>query len=529
MLPSLRAVSLLPSIILLLFPFGLGDIFILSAYWYSGSLFHPPVSLPVKQNLFIMSNKCHAGLLLFWSTSLAPFVSAFLSDLSLPRKLLTSRGRSTALFYFDDVSRDHTFGWTPEGGQGESDGTTIGTGAAKEKADAMQRRLFGHDLESASVLSDAQVEDETRHWIRDAGLVASEEARSATSIYGGGLLGLESHTSPTLVGCMASMWRSIVAFIDENADEYHPTDIWETDNVEHSQLFLQIFPRCEALYDYDTLKLMGSALEFCQNSCTHYGKRFKVVFFHPRYEHAPKMIYPEHHSPFPSMGLHVLGESEAAASNDDQEEDEIVRIGEPEEKAESITSSDIADFVPQLSEKKRSLERLFNSPAAVSSMTDSRSFGHTYQELSDEDIIAASKQWVEDQSAKTPLSLKYMDTAIDDTIKVSDATIAEQAYADIWDEISTLYDAGKIIDEEDGTLHGSVVSSLFIARTYSSYNASEFKRFAITVNAALKHLTEGKMFLELFHPEYVASRAGAQHSNRRSPYPMIQICYRTRT
>lgn len=460
-----------------------------------------------------------------------PAVSAFFSDHSLPGKLLTSRGRSTALFYFDDVSRDHTFGWTPKGhcGQGESDGTSIGTGMAKEKTDAMQRRLFGHDLESASVLSDAQVEDETRQWIQDTGLVASsEEATLAKSIYGGGLLGLETHNSSSLVGCLASAWRSIVAFIDENADEYYPTDIWETDNMEHGQLFLQIFPRCEALYDYDTLKLMGSAMEFCQNSCTHYGKRFNVVLFHPRYEHAPKMIYPEHHSPFPSMGLHVLGESEAVATNDDQE-DEIVRIGEPEEKAESITSSDIADFVPKLSEKKRSLERLFNSPAAVSSVTDSRSFGHTYQELSEEDIIAASKHWIKDQQSENSSPLKHMETAIDKTIKVSDATIAEQAYADIWEEISSLYDAGKIIDDEkDSNLHGSVVSSLFIARTYSSYNASEFKQFAITVNAALKHLTDGKMFLELFHPEYVASRAGAQHSNRRSPYPMIQICYRAR-
>lgn len=436
------------------------------------------------------------------------------------------------MFYFDDVSRDHTFGWTPKGHgghQGESDGTAIRTGMAKEKTDAMQRRLFGHDLESASALSDAQIEDETRQWIKDTGLVASEEATSAKSIYGGGLLGLETHNSSSLVGCLASAWRSIVAFIDENADEYYPTDMWETDNVEHGQLYLQIFPRCEALYDYDTLKLMGSAMEFCQDSCKHYGKRFNVVLFHPRYEHAPKMIYPEHHSPFPSMGLHVLGESEAAATNDDQE-DEIVRIGEAEEKAESITSSDIADFVPKLSEKKRSLERLFNSPAAVSSVTDSRSFGHTYQNLSEEDIIAASKQWIKDQQSENSSPLKHMDAAIDKTIKLSDATIAEQAYADIWDVISSLYDAGsKVIDDEqDSNSHGSVVSSLFIARTYSSYNASEFKRFAITVNAALKHLTDGKMFLELFHPEYVASRAGAQHSNRRSPYPMIQICYRTR-
>ena len=74
-----------------------------------------------------------------------------------------------------------------------------------------------------------------------------------------------------------------------------------------------------------------------------------------------------------------------------------------------------------------------------------------------------------------------------------------------------------------------VISSLFIVKKYASYNASEFKRFAVTVNAALKYLTGGKMFLELFHPEYVANRVGAKHTSRRSPYPMIQICYRVRT
>ena len=473
-------------------------------------------------------NKCHAAaLLLFWST--LPVVSAFLPGHSLTSKILI--GQSTALFYFDDVSRDHTFGWTPKGsGGGESDGigtTSFGSGAAKEKADAVQKRLFGHDLESASFLSNAQIEDETRQWIKDTGLVGSEDAASATSIYGGDLLGLETHNSSSLVDCLASAWRSIVTLIDDNADEYHPTDIWETDNVEHSQLSLEIFPRCEALYDYDALKMMGSAMDFCQNSCTHYGKRFRVVLFHPRYEHAPKMMYPEYHSPFPSIGLHVLGESEAVANNDDQERDEVARIGQPEDKAEIITSSDIVDFVPQLSEKKRSLEKLFNSPAAVSPEADSRSFGHTYQELSDKDIIAASKQWIRDQSIEKPSSLKYMDTVFDDMIKVSDATIAEQAYADIWEHISSLYNAGKIIDEEDGNSCGGVVRSLFIAKTYSSYNASEFKRFAVTVNAALKQITNGKIFLELFHPEYVGSKAGDQHSNRRSPYPMIQICYRT--
>ena len=69
-----------------------------------------------------------------------------------------------------------------------------------------------------------------------------------------------------------------------------------------------------------------------------------------------------------------------------------------------------------------------------------------------------------------------------------------------------------------------VSSSLFIATKFNKYNAQAFKRFAITINAALKRITHGKMFLEVFHPEYVGNK-GYNHALRRSPFPMIQICY----
>jgi hypothetical protein len=51
-----------------------------------------------------------------------------------------------------------------------------------------------------------------------------------------------------------------------------------------------------------------------------------------------------------------------------------------------------------------------------------------------------------------------------------------------------------------------VMSRLFITTKYLAYNAQSFKRFAITINAALKRLTDGRMFLEVFHPEYVGNQ-----------------------
>ena len=162
-----------------------------------------------------------------WGAS--PFVSAFLSSDSRPRG-------STALSYFDDVSRDHTtFGWIPGPGHGG-----VGAGGAEEKMEAMQRRLFGHDLSSASSLSDSQIEDETRQWIKDTGLVVldGEETTSGPGDTYGGLLGVSLSKSSTLVGCLASFWRSVVSLVDDIADE--------EDKVEYSRLFLQ-FPVVRAI------------------------------------------------------------------------------------------------------------------------------------------------------------------------------------------------------------------------------------------------------------------------------------------
>ena len=69
-----------------------------------------------------------------------------------------------------------------------------------------------------------------------------------------------------------------------------------------------------------------------------------------------------------------------------------------------------------------------------------------------------------------------------------------------------------------------VLSSMVVSTKFCAFNAPAFKRFAISINAALKRLSQGRMFLEVFHNEYVG-QDGFDHSLRRSPFPMIQICY----
>mmetsp|Transcript_18277 Transcript_18277/g.39544 ORF Transcript_18277/g.39544 Transcript_18277/m.39544 type:complete len:503 (-) Transcript_18277:426-1934(-) len=442
----------------------------------------------------------------------------------------TSRSSTTTVLkYFDDVSRDNSIGWTPSGM--ELDGIGLGvptdtTGsidmervkaqAAKEKAEAI-RRLFGHDAQSASVLSEQQVKDETLSWANDSGIIGDKAECGA-------LLGMNVHNGQTLVSCMAGFWTSVVAFINDIASEQYPTDTWKTDRPKFSRVFMLAFPDCAVLYEYDTMKTMISAIEFCGDSCTHYGRKFDVSHFHPRYDNAPKLISPTLHSPFPSFGLYI--QSDAGLEHENNES-----VNEASRNERSIDSSHLDDFVPQLNETKRSLDALFNSPAALSRV-DARSFGHSYQEISANDPIAATKQWIDHQSVDSGnTALKYA-YSVSDRWTVSNATIAEEAYADIWNEISKLYDYGFQLEKTttsrcgggEDVAENAIVSTMFVTKAYSTYSASEFKRFAITVNAALKQLTGGKIFLEPFHPEYVG-KAGAKHENRRSPFPTIQICY----
>jgi len=89
-------------------------------------------------------------------------------------------------------------------------------------------------------------------------------------------------------------------------------------------------------------------------------------------------------------------------------------------------------------------------------------------------------------------------------------------------------DGGKLQERGDDDELPRVTSTIFIATKFNTYNAQAFKRFAITINAALKRITGGRMFLEVFHPEYVGNQ-GYNHALRRAPFPMIQICYLLQT
>jgi hypothetical protein len=175
-------------------------------------------------------------------------------------------------------------------------------------------------------------------------------------------------------------------------------------------------------------------------------------------------------------------------------------------------------------------------------------------------------QWMDEQryadSSKRQLNpaLEFMDTV--DGYTVCTQKMGELVYAEIWQMIRLVYEKGLAADaapivigkepteeldkskrfdlsqwmhsltnDSEGSKKQSdtdelphVKSMLFVATKFNMYNAQNFKRFAITINAALKRITGGRMFLEVFHPEYVGNK-GYNHVLRRSPFPMIQVCY----
>jgi hypothetical protein len=198
----------------------------------------------------------------------------------------------------------------------------------------------------------------------------------------------------------------------------------------------------------------------------------------------------------------------------------------------------------------------------------------------------SQNRYVDRARRKENRALRYADTIDDSRWTISTDKIAEMEYAKLWSVISDLWTVGQSADREramavqaqratktvvnataaeetrespqrndaspssnqfnflflpfannrpapsdadkskPSAIRQPVVveSSILVSTKFCAFNAPAFKRFAITVNAVLKRFTGGRMFLEVFHNEYVGGN-GFDPSIRRSPFPMIQVCY----
>lgn len=162
------------------------------------------------------------------------------------------------------------------------------------------------------------------------------------------------------------------------------------------------------------------------------------------------------------------------------------------------------------------------------------------------EIRQMCERWIEDNEDVSN-ALEYAQSI--DGWFICAETRAENVYADIWGVIGEVFARGKLLQKKhpQPNLHGSSwlehfgkfigkqsnvsnedcatsTSTVFISTKFCAFNSEAFKKFAITINAALKRLTDDKMFLEIFHPEYVGKK-GYNSSFRRAPYAMLMLCY----
>jgi len=479
------------------------------------------------------------------------------------------RGGTTLNMYFDDPSREkYVIRWLPENGEMDilpedpfNEDSSLPTSAGAEKMDAIKRLLLGYNAESAQELSEDEIIEQMNLWAEKSGVVGNY---FGDELYES-VIGMAVCRSTTLVGCMAQFWKSVVDVIHEHSDEFNPVDRWTIKKTDGSQLFMMTFPDCQNLYDYKMMSTLLSSVEFSKEQCLHLGKRFTLTLFHPKYKNSPNMMSPERHSPFPTSGLHFKGD----------EDDEIERMLERTKPRKGYVTNDRNanpndDSIPNLKDRRVHLEIMFNSAAASSpndTLTPPSPVSRNMSQRFPKDVVVDMSQLWMDANRFTPNSrdvnkaLQFADT-LDDRWVISDSKVGEEVYYEMWSTISDLYDMGVDADNTpmDETLEAGgasrkkfnqrkfnhmewmqslsqptptreesskpveVISTMFVTTKFCRFNAQMFKRFAITVNAALRRLTGGKMFIEVFHPEYVGNN-GYNSELRRSPFPMIQICY----
>lgn len=370
--------------------------------------------------------------------------------------------------YFDDVSRFSSVDWVDDDLMRRVD--------AKASADKMEamKRFLGYDAVSASQISKKGVKKLLKTWSRKSGAVGRLQGDELFNK----LVGIKVCRYNDMLGCLAYYWSTIVKVIREEDEK--------------EGVYMICFPYCKDLYTYDTLNMLNEAIDMGRDLCMHLGSDFSLTMFHPKYKNAPSLFSPERHSPFPTGGLKFSGK-----------------------KKEMDLPVDDSKF---LDNQRIGLEHLFNS-AAASSPSDEIVFEDESQVpfYPAEEVVEYTQKWFITGEQPPSAAFQYAHTA-DNRWFVSKATIAEEAYADIWAVIHQLNQLG--LENE-----GVVVSSVLIAPRFSSFNAPQWRQFAITVNAVLKRVTNGKMYLEVFHPEYTGSK-DASNDLRRSPFPTIQVCYK---
>jgi len=428
--------------------------------------------------------------------------------------------------YFDDVSR-YEVQWTPNESVLKSIKIPVidaqpTSSAVAEKLNAMNKKFTGYDSEQAACLTKKDIRSETTEWATKSGLVGNilgdEVYESIKSIH--------ICTSKTVLECLADFWRTLVKVIDsETTDEF-------AEITDGTQLVLIVFPNCPEMYDYKVMSTIHTAIDFCSATCLHFGSKFTLTHFHPKFKNSPSMIYPTRHSPFPCFGLHFPGKY------DEYVQHLSIKYGS-DPKKKKIAEAETPVEREWVKERANTFEVLYNKAAASSTsdnLSRSAALRNISQRFHKNEVVETTKKWIAEARYMSTLpasskgeinrALEFADTIGSDSWHVVYDKTPEEVYAAIWRIICEMEQLGSVEptaipekkEEVDVTalrrfnqlqwmyslglpvggkvnesIPPKIMSAVFITTKFRAYNAEGFKRFAITVNAALKRLTSEKV------------------------------------
>jgi hypothetical protein len=358
-------------------------------------------------------------------------------------------------------------------------------------------------------------------------------------------------TTSSMVHSLAFLWECILQSVEQHYQqqqeepkhELQKSKTGKEKTDENRNIHLVAFPHAGLLWDYDQMSTMMMACEFARDQILEIVKdgqnlELTLDLFHPNYKHSPKLWSPDRHSPFPTAGIRVV---EKKGRN--QETASYPRHGS----------------VPTLGE----LEALFLAPpalrelSAIGNKDDESGLGTANRHTRRRDILRACQSWVQHYRNETPpkrtsskkqihlsswvliddptaqrrkkqkgLDRNALENDDDDENQRPQIAMTHQhyeyyLYKTVWSTLSTMVDQQQKEQQRTGRRDPSSTSPSMITRMIVASNyhdtADNFQRFAITINAALKRVTNGTLHVtQVFHPNH-------NNPTRRAPFPMMEL------
>jgi len=391
--------------------------------------------------------------------------------------------------YFDDCERrllpEQWEVWLPESKvRISSDTGTWQSTRTEAKIKAMEQ-LLGYNAHSATTLSVEQIEDETLQWALEYDVIWAGDDEDDESINRNGNV-QEIRLEKTITSKYRAISDLIIAQDCTNTIDALAF-LWNfmaklLENQEVNSVYMVVFPKAPALWQYDIMVTVLQALKISKPLLPKGMQNIQLDLFHPKYKNSPRMLSPQMHSPFPTLGLSIKGQLTTTSENIDS-------LGY------SSTSFNLSLDDDDLDETRSRLEALFASIDA-----DDRVRTQLLEESIDTKVILTECQRWAQEIERLQKNDKMMEWLVDTH------TEPFHLYTRIWSAIRKLQSE----TENNGTNH---VSSTMIV--VPNLDAHTTKRLAITINAALRKLRSRIRVVDVFDT--------SSSSQRRAPYAMIQL------